>query len=54
MIDQLATEIVLIRGGRVVLNAAARELSRPLEELYFDLVETPHPEDLPWLRSSPS
>ena len=54
MIDQLATDIVLIRSGRVVLNAAVRELSRPLEELYFDLVETPQPEDLPWLRSSPS
>ncbi len=54
MIPQLATDILMIRGGRVVLHAAAAELDRPLEELYFDLVETPQQEDLPWLGCAPS
>jgi len=52
MIPQLATEVMMIRGGRIVFHAAAAELERPLEELYFDLVETPPQENLPWLRSS--
>ncbi|HVN03410.1 MAG TPA: ABC transporter ATP-binding protein [Bryobacteraceae bacterium] len=54
MIGQLAGEIKMIRGGRIVFSSAASELERPLEELYFDLVERPPQEDLPWLRSSPS
>jgi ABC-2 type transport system ATP-binding protein len=54
MISQLATEVMMIRGGRIVFHSAAAELERPLEELYFDLAETPRQEDLPWLRSAPS
>jgi|SRR5579871_4233602 len=53
-IGQLATQVALIRGGRIVLDCAVADLSRPLEDLYFDLVETPPQEDLPWLRCSPS
>jgi ABC-2 type transport system ATP-binding protein len=49
MIPQLATEVMMIRGGSIVFHAAAAELEKPLEELYFDLVETPQQEDLPWL-----
>ena len=52
MIPQLATEVMMIRGGRIVFHSAAAELERPLDELYFDLVETPQQEDLPWLRSA--
>ena len=54
MIPQLATEIMMIRGGHIVFHSAAADLGRPLEELYFDLVETPQQEDLPWLRSAQS
>jgi ABC-2 type transport system ATP-binding protein len=54
MIPQLATQVMMIRGGRIVFHAAAAELDRPLEELYFDLVETPPQEDLPWLRCAQS
>jgi ABC-2 type transport system ATP-binding protein len=54
MIPQLATEVMMIRGGRIVFHSSSAELARPLEELYFDLVEAPLQEDLPWLRSSPS
>jgi ABC-2 type transport system ATP-binding protein len=53
MIPQLATQILMIRGGEIVFHATAGELEKPLEELYFDLVETPQQEDLPWLRSAP-
>jgi ABC-2 type transport system ATP-binding protein len=54
MIPQLATEVMMIRGGRIVFQSAAAQLERPLEQLYFDLVETPPREDLPWLGYSPS
>jgi len=54
MIPQLATEVMLIRGGRIVFHSAAADLERPLEELYFDLIETPPQEDLPWLGYAPS
>ena len=51
IVDQLATEIMMIRGGRIVWSSPTSELSAPLEELYFDTIETPEQEDLPWLRS---
>lgn len=54
MIPQLATAVMMIRGGRIVFHSAAAELERPLDELYFDLVETPPQEDLPWLRCAQS
>ena len=54
MIPQLAAEVMMIRGGRIVFHSAMAELERPLDELYFDLVETPPKEDLPWLRSAVS
>ncbi|MGI8745396.1 MAG: ABC transporter ATP-binding protein [Bryobacteraceae bacterium] len=54
VVDQLATEIMMIGGGRIVWSSPTREISRPLEELYFDLIETPEMEDLPWLRCLPS
>jgi ABC-2 type transport system ATP-binding protein len=54
IVDRLAQQIVMIRAGRIVLNSAIAELSQPLEELYFDLVEPPRTEDLPWLGSAQS
>jgi ABC-2 type transport system ATP-binding protein len=54
MIPQLATEVMMIRGGRIVFHSAAAALARPLDEIYFDLVESPQQEDLPWLRSAQS
>jgi ABC-2 type transport system ATP-binding protein len=54
MIPHLVTDVMMIRGGRLVFHSAAAELERPLEELYFDLVETPQQEDLPWLGCAPS
>ena len=54
IVDRLAQQIVMIRAGRIVLNSATAELPQPLEELYFDLVEPPRTEDLPWLGSAQS
>ncbi|MEO8025996.1 MAG: ABC transporter ATP-binding protein [Bryobacteraceae bacterium] len=54
IVDTLATDIRMIRGGRIVFSSRMADVTRPLEELYFDLVEPPLTEDLPWLRSSPS
>lgn len=50
-IERMATHFMVIRGGRIVWNATAAERTRPLEELYFELVEYPPVEDLEWLGS---
>jgi ABC-2 type transport system ATP-binding protein len=54
IVDRLATEIMMIRKGKIVWNSTAQAVSRPLEEVYFELVESAPLEDLTWLRSSPS
>jgi ABC-2 type transport system ATP-binding protein len=54
IVDRLATEIMMIRAGEIVWNSATQAVSRPLEEVYFELVESAPLEDLAWLRSSPS
>lgn len=54
MVNELATDIMMIRQGRIVFHASAMEISRPLEDLYFELIEKPLAEDFTWLRSSPS
>lgn len=47
--ERLATRVVMIRQGRIVLNATPGELSRTLEQTCFDLVEPPRRVD--WLGS---
>jgi ABC-2 type transport system ATP-binding protein len=54
IVERIATHYILIRDGRIVWNTPAEELPSTLEEMYFDLVEAPKPEDLPWLGSHPS
>ena len=54
IVQRLATQTVLIRGGRIVWNSAVDRAETPLEQLYFDLVEPPRQEDLPWLGSRQS
>jgi ABC-2 type transport system ATP-binding protein len=48
-VEKIANQFVIIREGRVVLNALREELSRSLEEMYFELAEPPETEDLAWL-----
>jgi ABC-2 type transport system ATP-binding protein len=50
-IERLATQFIVIRGGRIVWNVPASELTGPLEEVYFGLIEYPPVEDLEWLGS---
>jgi len=54
IVDRLATQIMMIRAGRIVWNSATTDLAQPLEELYFELVEAPRMEDLAWLGSAQS
>jgi ABC-2 type transport system ATP-binding protein len=49
MAGRIADQFIIVRGGRIVMNSTAQELTRPLEELYFELAEAPVTEDLEWL-----
>ena len=43
--------LMLLREGKLVWNSLVSELpGGSAETLYFDLVETPATEELPWLR----
>jgi ABC-2 type transport system ATP-binding protein len=48
--ERIANQFVMIQAGRIVLNSRAEALARPLEDLYFELAEPPHTEDLEWLQ----
>jgi len=54
MVERIATQIVMIRKGKVVWNSTVGELPQSLEDHYFDLVETPVVEELEWLGPSRS
>jgi ABC-2 type transport system ATP-binding protein len=54
IVDRLATEIFMIRAGKIVWNSKSNADGRALEEIYFDLIETPPAEELPWLGSRQS
>jgi ABC-2 type transport system ATP-binding protein len=54
MVERIATQIVMIRKGKVVWNSTVAELPQSLEDHYFDLVETPVVEELEWLGPSRS
>lgn len=54
IVERLASQIVMIRDGHVVWNSRPDELPKSLEDVYFDLVEAPIVEELPWLGSSRS
>ncbi len=49
IVEKIATQVVMILDGRIVWNAPASQMAGRLEEFYFDLVDPPPPEDLPWL-----
>ncbi len=49
MASRLADQFVIIRGGKIVWNSTAAALTRPLEEIYFEVAEAPVTEDLSWL-----
>jgi ABC-2 type transport system ATP-binding protein len=51
MVEQIATQLVMIRKGQVVWDSPIADLPQALEQHYFDLVEAPVVEDLEWLGS---
>lgn len=51
--EEIATQFVIIREGRLVLNASAGELAGSLEQAYFALAEPAETVTLDWLGDSP-
>ncbi len=54
MAERVATHFLMIRRGKLAWSAPAGQLDRPLEEIYFDLVDPPAEEELEWLGSPQS
>jgi ABC-2 type transport system ATP-binding protein len=54
MVDRIADQIVILRRGALAWDSETGDVPATLEELYFELAETPVLEDLPWLGSPPS
>ncbi|MGH9583611.1 MAG: ATP-binding cassette domain-containing protein, partial [Bryobacteraceae bacterium] len=54
VVTQLASQVIMMHRGKLVWNSSVSVMSRPLEEMYFELVETPGVEALSWLDSSGS
>jgi ABC-2 type transport system ATP-binding protein len=51
-IERTATHFMVIRGGQIVWQATAGEMTGSLEEKYFELIGYPEVERLEWLGSS--
>jgi len=51
MVEQIATQLVMLRKGAVVWDSPIADLPQALEQHYFDLVEAPAVEELEWLGS---
>ena len=49
IVERLADPIIMIRGGRMVWNSSTDPRTRPLEEIYFELVEQAPAPALAWL-----
>jgi hypothetical protein len=47
--EEIATQFLMIREGRIVWQASAAELTTPLEQIYFENAESAEHEGLPWL-----
>ena len=54
VVEQIATQVIMIRDGRIVWDAPAEETPKPLEDHYFDLMGLPETEDVEWLGSRQS
>jgi ABC-2 type transport system ATP-binding protein len=54
VVEQIATQLVMIRKGKMVWNSPVSEVPQDLEQHYFDLVEAPVVEELDWLGPSRS
>lgn len=50
--QEIASQFLIIREGRIVWQSLARDLTAPLEQTYFDIAEAPTHGDLTWLGHS--
>ena len=50
-VEQIATQLIMIRKGRIVWDTPTAEVPVSIEQHYFDLVEAPVVEDIEWLGS---
>jgi ABC-2 type transport system ATP-binding protein len=53
LVDRISDRLLFLRAGRLVLNSLTPDLLSTVEQLYFDLVESPVLQDLTWLQSRP-
>ena len=49
MVEEIATQIMIIRGGRLQFNSPAGQLPKNLESLYFELAQPRKYTNLTWL-----
>jgi len=49
VVEQIATQLIMIRKGKIVWDSPIADLPQALEQHYFDLVEAPVVEELEWL-----
>jgi ABC-2 type transport system ATP-binding protein len=54
VVEEIASQFVMIRGGRLVWNSTREELPRKLEDLYFELAEPGEVREIGWLGSARS
>jgi ABC-2 type transport system ATP-binding protein len=54
VVEQISTQVVMIRKGKIVWDSPPAGLPQSLEQHYFDLVESPVVEELNWLGSPQS
>ena len=54
MVEEIATQIMIIRAGRLQFSSPARQLPKNLESLYFELAEARKHADLTWLGGAAS
>jgi len=54
LVERVATQVVMIRQGKIVWNSPIAEIEQSLEDHYFDLVESPGVENLEWLGAPPA
>ncbi len=51
LVERIADQLMILRGGALVWNSGIADLTQPVESMYFDLVEAPQVNDLEWLAS---
>lgn len=52
--DRIATQVLVLRGGKLVWDSSLQDTADSLETLYFRLTGQPQSEDLAWLGSGRS